>query len=392
MNKKILTQIELYIKGLLSRLEEEQSRSVFSEIQIRFRSGAKEYPAELSVSESMDSEYIWSYNGRKDVIVLSDLPLTILTAAELYDSMEFRYIEQERVTVVSADQKQVKMQTENRKNQLEAMKRSVEQSHIGTREYIIKAGEADALLKAIGIMAPNGKIRNDRIRKYNQIDHFVELISEPLQELAKGRKEILVLDCACGKSYLSFVLNYYIRFILRKPCRFIGIDYSETVIKASEQMARELNYSNMKFIQADLTVYQPSEPIDLCISLHACDTATDMALACGIHSRAAMMVAVPCCHKELLEQYQLPGLEPLLKHGILKARISDALTDALRASFLEAMGYDVSVVEYISPLETPKNLMIKAFKKRSVNEEKLSAYWQLCTELNVSPSLAKYGI
>ena len=161
---------------------------------------------------------------------------------------------------------------------------------------------------------------------------------------------------------MSFVLNYYIQFVLKKPCKFIGVDYSETVIKASKEMAQQLRYNNMTFVQADLTTYVPDRNIDLCISLHACDTATDMALACAVKNGAKMIVAVPC---------------------------SDALTDSLRANLLEALGYETSVVEYISPLETPKNLMIRAYKKAGRNEEKIMEYWNLCHKLHVTPKLGK---
>lgn len=386
MNQKIIGQLKFYLDGVLARLEDDTQQN-FQQIEIVFRSGTKQYPAK--VTKEADNAYIWHYNGRKDKTPKAGIVPGILAAAEQYDDMELQFIETGKTIVITANQKQVKMATKTTQQQIETLKRTVENAHIGDREYLIRIGEADELLKVIGILAPNGKVKNDKIRKYNQIDHFVELVAEPLKALCNSKKEITVLDCACGKSYLSFVLNYYIQFVLKKPCKFIGVDYSETVIKASKEMAQQLHYNNMTFVKADLTNFVPDRNIDLCISLHACDTATDMAIACGVKNGAKMLIAVPCCHKELLGQYNLDGMEELLKYGILKARISDALTDSLRANLLEALGYETSIVEYISPLETPKNLMIRASKKSGRNEEKIMEYWNLCHKLHVTPKLGK---
>ena len=390
MNKKNLAQIRMYLNGLLSRMETVDGRENFVGITIQFKSGTVSFPAELNIcGERVE----WNHAGRQDIFQIDkmeEVTRAILNAAEKYDKMKFKYIENSKTVVITADDKNVKMSSESTNVEIEKLKRNIENSHIGNREYIIKAGEADDLLKCIGIMAPNGKIKNDMIRKYNQIDHFVEILADNLNKLAKTNKQITVLDCACGKSYLSFVLNFYIKNILRKPCKFIGIDYSETVIEASKKMARDLRYNNMEFVKADLTDYNLQEQIDICISLHACDTATDMAIACALKSNASMIVAVPCCHKELLSQYNINGVEPLLEYGILKARISDAVTDGLRANYLEALGYETRIIEYISPLETPKNIMIKAYKKNKINHDMLDEYKKLCLHLNVTPALSRY--
>jgi len=192
-------------------------------------------------------------------------------------------------------------------------------SHIGGREYIIKVGQADNLLKEIGILTQDGKVKNDMIRKYNQIDHFVELVKEIIDEFPE-KKTITVLDCGCVKSYLTFVLNYYIKDVLKRPCYFIGLDHSETVIKASRQMAKNLGYANMEFHQTDIKNYTADRQIDMVISLHACDTATDMAIGLGVRMNAKAIIAVPCCHRKLLNQYDYEVFKPIIKHGVLKAR------------------------------------------------------------------------
>ena len=257
------------------------------------------------------------------------------------------------------------------------------------REYVVNPALAKDLLTEIGILAKNGKIKNDKIRKYNQIDYFVELMGGVLKEIGE-RDEYVILDAACGKSYLSFVLNFYLREILKKKCRFIGVDYSKTVIDASKRMAKNLGYNNMKFIQEDLTSWTPSVRPDIVVSLHACDTATDMALGLGIRSQSRAIVSVPCCHKDILKLYSYEPFEPIMKYGILKARLADTLTDGIRAAYLESVGYKVSMIEYISPLETPKNIMIRAVYTGKKSAKARQDYENLKKMLHVEPAIERF--
>ena len=254
------------------------------------------------------------------------------------------------------------------------------------RSYLIQVGKANPLLKAIGIMSKDGKILNDKIRKYNQIDHYVELIDKALEYFFQ-KIHITILDCGCGKSYLTFVLNYYLTEVKKVKCDFIGLDISKGVISASKEIAQKLEYRNMEFLAMDIKHYKPTKKINMIMSLHACDTATDMALALGIKVESDLIIAVPCCHKEMLSQYNYEPFKSITKHGILKSRIADALTDGMRGMMLESKGYDVSIVEYISPFETPKNLMIRAQKTSKERPAILKEYKSLCKSLNVTPAL-----
>ncbi len=235
-------------------------------------------------------------------------------------------------------------------------------------------------------MSKDGKIKNDKIRKYNQIDHYVELLEGILDELPKN-KVINILDCGCGKSYLSFVLNYYLTEVKKRKCHFIGLDYSEPVIGTSKAMANNLGYKNMEFHAIDIKDYTPDKKINVVISLHACDTATDMALALGIRVESDVIIAVPCCHREMLNQYSYAPFKSILDQGVFKARMADILTDGLRSLMLKAKGYNVSVVEYISPLETPKNLMIRAIKEKDEDIDAMNEYMTMMSSLNVYPAL-----
>ena len=370
MKSASVNKLSFYIQMLKARFGEGE---YFIEISISFKSGTKVFPASV---KKEDEGLVFSFSGKKAPFSWEK----IADEAKNYDSMQLVYKERGTNAVILADDRNVNLKYEDT---AEVEKSTT--ATVGERKYLIAPPKANALLKEIGIMAENGKIKNDMIRKYNQIDHFVELISDHLKKL-DGKIE--VLDCACGKSYLSFALNYYLKDVLKKDCHITGVDYSKVVIDASKRMAKNLGYSNMTFVEADLTVFKPEKAPDVVISLHACDTATDMAIAAGINAGAKAVFAVPCCHKELLSQYSYEPFAPLLKYGIFKARQADLLTDSLRCLLLEASGYSVTAQEYISPVETPKNLLIKAFKDGKNSKKATKEFYELKEMLGINPKLA----
>jgi hypothetical protein len=371
MNKNTQNKIKFFLTVLDERLR--NGEEYFIEILLTFKAGTKNFPGTV---KRQGDELVFIHNAQKKPFSWDE----IVSAASNYDSMQLVYKERGTNAVIFADDRNVTLKYEDPEENNEDETATVKND----REYLIRPPKANALLKEIGIMSDSGKIKNDMIRKYNQIDHFVELVSEYLKKI-DGKVE--VLDCACGKSYLSFALNYYLRDVLKKDCHVTGVDYSDIVIRASKKSAENIGYSNMTFIKADLTNYTPKIAPDVVISLHACDTATDMAIAAGINNGAKAIFAVPCCHKELLSQYSYPKFEPLLKQGIFKARMADLLTDSLRCLLLEAMGYNVTANEYISPVETPKNLLIRAFKDGKRSKEAREEYFRLKDALSVTPKL-----
>ena len=378
--------------GLENRFSE--NSSIFKQINTTYIAGLKEFKG-VGLFDNGDIKY--NFNGKTETSTIHQLFSNIIKESESYQCLSLIYSERGSSILISADNNSVTMKNLNidsidNDNLDDSTSRS-SSAHIGgttstllNRNYHIKVGGADALLKEIGIMSKDGKIKNDKIRKYNQIDHYVELLEGILDKLPK-HQIINILDCACGKSYLSFVLNYYLTEIKKKKCHFIGLDYSESVIESSKNMAKHLNYRNMEFHAIDIKDYEPTKDINVVLSLHACDTATDMALALGIKVNSDIIIAVPCCHKELLSHYSYEPFKNILKQGVLKARMADILTDGMRSLMLEAKGYDVSVVEYISPLETPKNLMIRAIKTANENDKAMDEYISLMSSLNVYPSL-----
>ncbi len=378
MNKKTVSKVNLFFTGLLSRMEE--NADFFNDITISFKSGTKIFPAKILYGENITLDY----QAVKRAVDREEIWDIIAEEILKYDEARIIYSERGAKIVIDASDKKVNMRHED--VTAEVGKTSAVQTG---REYVVNPALAKDLLTEIGILAKNGKIKNDKIRKYNQIDYFVELMRGVLKEIG-DRDEYVIFDAACGKSYLSFVLNFYMREILKKRCRFIGVDYSETVIEASKRMARNLGYNNMEFIKADLTEYTPSVRPDIVVSLHACDTATDMALGLGIRSKSRAIVSVPCCHKDILKQYSYEPFEAITKHGILKARLADTLTDGIRAAYLESVGYKVSMIEYISPLETPKNIMIRAVYTGKRNEKSRRDYENLKEMLNVKPAIERF--
>jgi len=383
MNKQNIQKLKLFLAGLQERIA--NNMEYFKKITAEYKSGVKIYTAYVTAQgERLKVSFI----GQTKNIDISGLHSELARYAENYESVIVAYEERGTTIYIEADNKNVKMRTKQTDAE-NVVKHHTEIPQVGNREYYIKVGQADELLKEIGILSSEGKIKNDMIRKYNQIDRFVELIDDMLKGMSEKYESLTVLDCGCGKSYLTFVLNYYIREVLKKPCHFIGLDYSESVIESSKKMAQNLGYKNMEFKVTDIKNYIADRDIHLVISLHACDTATDEAIALALRNNVKAMVMVPCCHREILSQYTYPPFEQIIKHGILKARMADVLTDGMRALFLEAMGYKVSVVEYISPLETPKNLMIRAEKIGAPSRQLIDSYKQLKDMLNVQPTMEK---
>jgi hypothetical protein len=381
----MLESLEKKLMNILSSIESRLEENIlfFKGIDIQYLKNGKAANAKVYISEDL---LTFEFQKVKTLLSPSDLGGMIISSGKEYDNCIINYSERGSGIVISTEKNNVKVNYTNKEQDMANLHDDV--SARTNRTYLVKAGEADAVLREIGILTAEGKVKNDMIRKYNQIDHFVELIEALIKEQV-DKDSITVLDCACGKSYLSFVLNFYIKEKLKKNCYFIGLDISEQVIASSKKMAQNLGYKNMEFHQVDIQNYQPTRKIDIVISLHGCDIATDMAIAAGVRYEAGGIIVIPCCHRELLSQYEYKPFSEIIKYGVLKARIADALTDGIRGLLLEAMGYEASIVEYISPLDTPKNLMIRAVKKSARNRKAYEEYLQLKESLGINPALAR---
>ncbi len=409
MEKQTTGKLTLLLTGIVARLEENFDYLI--EIKGHFVSGTVQTPFSFIPEGGL---LLGAIGAEKKTIPLDVFQETVLAEAKRQDAIIMKIIYRGETQVLESSPQMTRIKSleqevlsvlqttggstgdsPKKKNTIYAQQaNAIHDSGTSTlmmhRNYLVKPGEADVLLKEIGIMAENGKVRNDRIRKYNQIDHFVELLSPMIETLAKEKSDLFIVDCGCGKSYLSFVLNYYIREIMKMKAHILGIDIAEGVIASSRETARKLQYRNMDFYCGNIReLFIDGEgPVkrqpDLVISLHACDVATDYALAFGMRNGARAIVSVPCCHHEFVGQMKNEGLlEDLLRFGPLKARFADTLTDSLRMLMLEAAGYEVSCVEWVSPLETPKNLMIRANQKTEGNEDKRKRVEEIMVEYHL---------
>lgn len=233
--------------------------------------------------------------------------------------------------------------------------------HNRVKQYILREGTAAPFLVDLGVMTKDGKIVASRYDKFRQINRFLEFIRDILPKLPKDR-EITILDFGCGKSYLTFAMYYYLRELEGLDVNIIGLDLKEDVIRHCSELARSYGYDKLHFYQGDIAGYEGVSSVDMVVTLHACDTATDFALAKAVEWGAQVILSVPCCQHELNDQIQNKLLSPVLKYGLLKERMSALLTDGIRAELLESKGYSTQILEFIDMEHTPKNLLIRAVK------------------------------
>ena len=237
----------------------------------------------------------------------------------------------------------------------------VVKEHNRQKQYLLKEGIAVPFLIELGVMNTAGKVLAAKYDKFRQINRFLEMVADVAPELPLDRA-LTIIDFGCGKSYLTFAVHYFFTQLLKRPVTIIGLDLKAEVIGHCNRVAQKLGCDGLRFEVGDIAQFMRSEPVDMMISLHACDTATDHALAQAIAWKAQVILAVPCCHKEVLQQIKHDDLQPLLAYGIIKERTAALFTDALRAELLQTVGYKVQLLEFIDLEHTPKNILIRALK------------------------------
>lgn len=234
-------------------------------------------------------------------------------------------------------------------------------AHNRVKQYILPEGRPVPFLVDLGVMNLQGKVHVSAYDKYKQINRFLEFIEDILPKLPRNR-EITIVDFGCGKSYLTFAMYYFLRELRGYEVRIIGLDLKADVIEKCRRLAADYGYDKLEFCQGDIAGYEGLRKVDMVVTLHACDTATDYALAKAVQWDAEVILSVPCCQHELNGKIQSGLLAPVLKYGVLKERMSALLTDGIRAGLLETKGYSVQILEFIDMEHTPKNLLIRAVK------------------------------
>lgn len=237
-------------------------------------------------------------------------------------------------------------------------------SHNRTKQYLLKEGTPVPFLVDLGVQTKEGMIVRSRYDKFKQINRYLEFVEDILPTLEK-EKTIHIIDFGCGKSYLTFALYYYLHELKGLNTRITGLDLKADVIEKCNYLAENYGYDKLRFYQGDIRTFEGADQVDMVVSLHACDTATDYAIKKAVDWNAKVLFAVPCCQHEVNGQIQSGLLSPVLKYGLLKERLSAILTDAVRANLLEEAGYDTQVLEFIDMEHTPKNILIRAIKKES---------------------------
>ena len=255
--------------------------------------------------------------------------------------------------------------------------------HNKKKEYFLDEKQKYPFLVELGIQNKDGKVVKSMYNKFKQINKYLEFIKQATTQL-DSNKQIKILDFGSGKSYLTFSTYYYLTEVLKMNVKIIGIDLKKEVIEHCNNISKKLNFKNLSFIYGDVIDYENKDEIDMVISLHACNTATDIAILKALGWKAKIFFAVPCCQKEVNGQLNADFLPFMLKHGIVKEKFSTLLTDSVRSEVLEAFGYKSDIVEFISAENTPKNQLIRAYKvSNNIDKDKIVNLEKFTSSLNV---------
>lgn len=281
--------------------------------------------------------------------------------------------------------------TENTGTESET-ERKIQMAHNRVKKYILNEKIPVPFLVDLGVQTKEGRIVNARYDKFKQINRFLEFIEDILPTLSK-ETTVHIIDFGCGKSYLTFAMYYYLHDLKGYDVEITGLDLKEDVISHCNNLSRKYGYDKLRFIKGDIAEYDGQDQVDMVVTLHACDTATDYALAKAVSWGAKVILSVPCCQHEVNKQIYNEELSSLLRYGIIKERMAALVTDAVRANILESEGYETSILEFIDMEHTPKNLLIRAVKKAGRNEQQQREVKQKVDDitefLHIDPTLKR---
>ena len=259
--------------------------------------------------------------------------------------------------------------------------------HNRRKRYILEEGRPVPFLVDLGVMTKDGKVVNSHYDKYRQINRFLEFIEDILPNLNQ-EEETTIIDFGCGKSYLTFAMYYYLKELKGYDIQVIGLDLKKDVIEHCQKLSKDYGYEDLKFLVGDIASYEGVSHVDMVVTLHACDTATDYALEKAVQWGAKVILSVPCCQHELNRQMSCDLQKPMLQYGLLKERMAALYTDGIRAQVLEYRGYRTQILEFIDMEHTPKNILIRAVYqgKEKDNKEQIR---DLLAFLQAEPAIVR---
>ena len=300
----------------------------------------------------------------------------------------FKQLQLESTTVFATALVSKKGKVTVKKKQQQGCVKQGQLEHNRKKRYILEEGKPVAFLVDLGVMTPEGRVVHARYDKFRQINRFLEFIEDILPELPRDR-EITILDFGCGKSYLTFAMYEYLRVLHGLDVRIIGLDLKEDVIARCNELSEKYGYEKLHFWLGDVADYEDVSHVDMVVTLHACDTATDYALYKAIRWGAGVILSVPCCQHELNSQIENEILQPVFKYGLLKERMAALITDGLRAEILTQQGYETQILEFIDMEHTPKNILIRAVKRNRPFAGNMREYERCAEFLHVSGTLER---
>ncbi|MFJ7935057.1 class I SAM-dependent methyltransferase [Sporosarcina sp. NPDC096371] len=262
-------------------------------------------------------------------------------------------------------------------------------SHNRKKNYLLDENTPYPFLVRLGVQTADGKVKKQKHDKFRQINRFVEFIDDSLAHLPKDRT-VRILDFGSGKSYLTFALYHYLRIEKGLDIKVTGLDLKKEVIEECSSIAQDLGYDQLEFLVGDINDYNEETSVDMVVTLHACDVATDMALARAVKWGAKVILSVPCCQHELFSQIKSPALDVMLQHGLIKERFAALATDSIRAELLSLVGYEAQLLEFIDMEHTPKNVLIRAYLTgQQPSAADVTRYKEFRNLLNADPFLER---
>lgn len=286
--------------------------------------------------------------------------------------------------------KKGKITIKRQRNAQNTPQKRPDMSHNRAKRYILKEGVVIPFLVDLGVQTREGKIVHSRYDKFKQINRYLEFVEDILPTLNKGGI-VHIIDFGCGKSYLTFALYYYLHELKGMDVQITGLDLKTDVIDHCNCLAEKYGYDKLHFVKGDISTFEGAEKVDMVVTLHACDTATDYAIKKAVEWNAKVIFTVPCCQHEVNGQIENELLSPVLKYGLLKERMAALITDGIRANLLEECGYDTQVLEFIDMEHTPKNILIRAVKRdeKEKRQEGKRMLERMAEELGVETTLQR---